>query len=192
MGSLEMRWQFSVARKQLRALDMGRDEYILLRIKLNYYAGENKEGRLLARCLRSQALQQGVAEKKLSESIVLQQNEQIAAEFAGFHTALYSAEEINDDSIDAFLDAVPLSSIPLESAICLDRDITTAEVPMAIQRLKPGKAPGHDGFGAEFYRVFETLLDRVLAWSYNEISSTSSLAIEGKDPKGSSYCPYLS
>ncbi|KAJ1112608.1 hypothetical protein NDU88_000870 [Pleurodeles waltl] len=113
-------------------------------------------GRLLAQRLRSQAILQGVTELKSSEGMVLQLDEQIVVKFDDFYTALYSAEDITDDSIDAFLAAVHLSSIPLESAICLDKDITPAEVLMAIQRRKLGKVPGHDGFGAEFYSLRDT------------------------------------
>ncbi|KAJ1100243.1 hypothetical protein NDU88_005330 [Pleurodeles waltl] len=51
----------------------------------------------------------------------------------------------------------------------LDGDITKAKVLAAIQRLPTGKAPGPDGFSAEYYKAVGPLLALVLTRLYNEL-----------------------
>ncbi|KAJ1179669.1 hypothetical protein NDU88_004903 [Pleurodeles waltl] len=65
--------------------------------------------------------------------------------------------------------SVPLPRLPLTKGEALDGDITIAEVLAAIQQLPAGKAPGADGFSAEFYKSFGSLLAPVLVRLYNEL-----------------------
>ncbi|KAJ1116326.1 hypothetical protein NDU88_004541 [Pleurodeles waltl] len=174
--SLAIWQQLNAARKLLRALDMGRAEYALLQTKQKCYRGGNKAGHLLAQLLRSQAIAQGVTELQLSDGTTLQLDEQTAVEFADFYTALYSEEEIAGASIEAFLDAVLLSSISPVSARCLDKDITPAEVLMTIQRLKPDfrlhrrVAPGlQDSVG--LWTTWDMLIRYILIRSGSSVGS---------------------
>ncbi|KAJ1174247.1 hypothetical protein NDU88_006069 [Pleurodeles waltl] len=93
--------------------------------------------------------------------------EQIFAQFERFYSNLYMAEELNYEVVEDYLTSVPLTRISLAASEMLDGDITISEVLVAIQRLPSGKAPGADGFSADYYKSFGSLLAPILAWLYN-------------------------
>ncbi|KAJ1079886.1 hypothetical protein NDU88_000118 [Pleurodeles waltl] len=123
----------------------------------------NRAGCLLAHQLRVQAAGRRVVELQLPDGTRTCQEEQIVNQFERFCSDLYTAEELDEEGVEEYLNAIPLTPILPAASDLMDGDITTAEVLAAIHRLPLGKAPGAYGFGAEYYKSFSPLLATVLA-----------------------------
>ncbi|KAJ1141969.1 hypothetical protein NDU88_008297 [Pleurodeles waltl] len=96
-----------------------------------------------------------VAEVHLPDGTLPSQEVLILQQFEMFYSDLYAAEQLDSQDIDDYLDSAPLPQIPTADRNTMERDITPAEVIGTIQCLQTGKAPGLDGFGAEFYKALE-------------------------------------
>ncbi|KAJ1192202.1 hypothetical protein NDU88_001514 [Pleurodeles waltl] len=79
--SLAVRRQLAIQRKQLRALDEGKEEYALLRTKQKFYTGGNRAGRLLAHRLRIQSTEHRTAELRLPKGTLTCPEEPIRQHF---------------------------------------------------------------------------------------------------------------
>ncbi|KAJ1083844.1 hypothetical protein NDU88_003999 [Pleurodeles waltl] len=175
-GSLAVRRQLTTQRKQLRALDEDKPAYALLRTKQKFYTGGNKAGRLRAHRLRTQATERRVAEQRLPYETLSCQDELIRLQFERFYSDLYSAEEVDPTEIEEYLDTAPVARLPPpRDSATLENDITTTEVLAAIHHLKPNKALGADGFGAEFYKALGTQLAPIQTRLYNALGPTFPL-----------------
>ena len=119
----------------------------------------------------------------------------INATFKDFYTQLYSSQSDGDEAkTNAFLDPLPIPTIPPDMAKKLEAPITEAEIIVAISAMQSGKSPGPDGFPAEFYKRFSALLSPQLAIVLSESLRLGSLppslneacitliAKKGKDP----------
>ncbi|KAJ1217494.1 hypothetical protein NDU88_005088 [Pleurodeles waltl] len=80
-GSLAVRRQLAIQRKQLRALDEDKAEYALLRTKQKFYTGENRAGRLPPHRLRTKATERRVGELRLPDGTLTCQEELIRQQF---------------------------------------------------------------------------------------------------------------
>ncbi|KAJ1199385.1 hypothetical protein NDU88_003221 [Pleurodeles waltl] len=67
---------------------------------------------------------------------------------------LENREAQHGQGVERNLTSVPLARVPSVASEMLDGDITIEEVLAALQRLPMGKAPGADGFSAEYYKAF--------------------------------------
>ncbi|KAJ1197663.1 hypothetical protein NDU88_001519 [Pleurodeles waltl] len=169
-GSLAVRRQLSVQRKRLRALDEGKAEYAVLRTKQKFYTGGNRAGRLFALRLHIQATECRVAELRLPDGTLTCREEPIRQQFERFYADLYSAEGVDQSKVEDYLDSAPVARLPPVDSAALEKDITPTEALRAIHRLKPGKALGADGFGAEFYTSLGAQLAPILARLYNALN----------------------
>ncbi|KAJ1209461.1 hypothetical protein NDU88_004839 [Pleurodeles waltl] len=150
-GSLAVRRQLAVQRKQLGALD----------------EGKAKAGRLLAHRLHIQATECRVPELRLPDGTLTCREELIRQQFKRFYADLYSVEGVDQSEVEDYMDSAPVARLPPVDSAALEKDIKPTEVLEAIHRLKPGKASGADGFGAEFYTSLRAQLAPILARLYN-------------------------
>lgn len=56
--------------------------------------------------------------------------------------------------IKAFLDPLPIPTIPPNLVEKLEAPLTQTEITLAISSMQSGKSPGQDGFPAEFFKSF--------------------------------------
>lgn len=97
-------------------------------------------------------------------------------------------------SFKAFLDPLPVPTIPPNLVEKLEAPLTQTEITLAISSMQSGKSPGPDGFPAEFFKRFSALLSPQLTTILSESLRLASLppslneacimliAKRGKDP----------
>ncbi|KAJ1142954.1 hypothetical protein NDU88_009266 [Pleurodeles waltl] len=91
-----------------------------------------------------------VAEVRLPDGTLINQEALILQQFKRFYSALYAVEELDSQDTDDYLDSTPLPWRPTADRDTMKKDITPEVVIGTIHCLQAGKAPGADGFRAEF------------------------------------------
>jgi hypothetical protein len=76
----------------------------------------------------------------------------IVSECQSFYQRIFTAEHIDDNAVNYFLDGLPKLSTT-QADVC-DGPISYGECLLAIRGMKNGKSPGSDGLGKEFYDKF--------------------------------------
>lgn len=115
--------------------------------------------------------------------------------------SLYSSDSPpSPDELEKFFRSLQIPSVSADHFRELEQDLTVTEITLAIRNMQSGKAPGPDGFSANFYKKFSDQLSPLLL-SVFEQSLTSKppsmreavislLAKKGKDCLScSSYLP---
>lgn len=118
--------------------------------------------------------------------------------FSSFYKTLYSGDQLDPQAQNLYLRALQLPQVTPEWNDILIAPFSTEEVSQAIKNLKPHKAPGPDGYTANFYKTFSSELVPHLTQLFNTMAqegSTSPTMAEavitilpkpGKDPQA---CP---
>ena len=119
-----------------------------------------------------------------------------------FYFSLYSEENSSDFTIDEYLSHINFPTLNTEKTKLCDLEISENECWLTLNKMSTNKAPGPDGFLAEFYITFwgelKSLLLSCITYSIvmGEISPTQSQGIitlipkKGKNPLSpSSYRP---
>lgn len=71
-----------------------------------------------------------------------------------FYSDLYTSTDLaRQDILDYLQDSTPTMRLTAEHKDLLDQDITKDEIGSVIASLHTQKAPGEDGFAAEFYKA---------------------------------------
>lgn len=137
-----------------------------------------KSAKYLAYKLRKQQEESTIYQIKNPQTNILETKlERIQKCFEVFFRDLYSQPTASEeDCIDAFLGSLDLPSLLDFQNENLIRPISVEEINAAITRLKPGKAVGPDGYGAQWYRCLRSELVPLLLMTFNYILQ------EGKIP----------
>ncbi|KAM7293425.1 hypothetical protein ISCGN_026555 [Ixodes scapularis] len=101
------------------------------------------------------------------EGGVATSQEEIAAMFEEAYGKLFREEELDEDAFVSVLRGSP--TVPDETTDVMNCPIRPSEVQQAIKKLSRNKAPGPDGIGAEFYKMFSDELSPILAEAFNDI-----------------------
>lgn len=89
--------------------------------------------------------------------------------FSNFYKDLYSLElSILESDIKKFLLSLNLPRVTVDQLTYLDAPITVEEIVGVIKHLPSDKAPGLDGYTAEFYKSFPEDIAPLLLNTYNE------------------------
>lgn len=98
--------------------------------------------------------------------------------FEDFYTNLYKSESRGDTSLfNSFYEGLDIPQISSEFKALLDQPISCEEVSHAILSLQNGKAPGPDGFTAEFFKATHNILAGPMIDMLNEALITGLLPI---------------
>lgn len=160
---------------QLHDIYNRKAEYALFRLKINFYEGGEKNGRLLARQLRQQDNSNNIPMIKKDNGVVTSSKE-INQVFKCFYENLYTSScAPNPEEITTFFSGIHLPSISNEQKDMLDTPITEEEIRAAISSMKTGKSPGMDGFPVEYYKKFIDILAPILHKVYMEAFERGSL-----------------
>ena len=151
-------------------------EFALFRARHKYFEEGDKAGRLLARYIRqreNESIILGVAD---GNGIVRSDSTLINGIFRDFYSNLYKSElHADPQEISSFLASLDLPSLSDEQCAGLDRPITLEEIKETIMTLKSGRAPGLDGFTAEFYKTYVEEISPILLDMYREAIETGIL-----------------
>ncbi|KAL2085077.1 hypothetical protein ACEWY4_018397 [Coilia grayii] len=130
-------------------------EFLLFRARQRFFEGGDKAGRLLANYIKQQETHSNIPAIHDQQGVLHTSPSDINNTFKIFYEHLYSSESTADRSeIKAFLNNLDLPVLSSDQKHLLDRPITVTEILDVIKSLPTGKAPGPDGFTAEFYKCY--------------------------------------
>uniref|UniRef100_A0A803TLV0 Reverse transcriptase domain-containing protein n=1 Tax=Anolis carolinensis TaxID=28377 RepID=A0A803TLV0_ANOCA len=123
-------------------------------IKQYNFENANKPGQWLARRIRKKKQRQQIT-NIIENGQIYTTDEEILEIFKQYYTNLYRKEEVNLNEISQYLGEFKFQKISDQQREILNKEITITEIRKAIMTMKPNKAPGPDGFQADFYKVFQ-------------------------------------
>ncbi len=143
----------------------------------------DKPHRLLARQLRHSQASQAILRIKNKRGQMVTDQQEINKCFEDFYRNLYSSNNTtSQDEVNEFLEKCDLPKLDQDAAAELDAEITLDEVKATIAQLPNNKAPGPDGFGAEFYKAYSSLLAPLILRMFNrswEVGSLTNTLYQG-------------
>lgn len=175
----------------------------LLQSKSLFYVHGDKSGKRLANQLKGFKAKQHITKIQMDDGNITSDPSKINDTFRNFYSRLYTSDLSNDNTLmKNFLDRLELPTLTHDNKTRLDEPISQGEIAAAISSLQSGKSPGPDGFPAEFFKTFSSLLSpylcSVLSDSFKQDRLPASLyeacicliVKKGKDPtECSSYRP---
>ena len=105
-------------------------------------------------------------------------NEEILELQLNFYKNLYTAKDINDVKANKFTKNLPKLTDEMRNRIC--REIIDSEIAEALLALPNNKAPGSDGFTADFYKFFWPDLKTFVCNSIKFAIQSGTLSIDQK------------
>ena len=151
-------------------------EFALFRARQKYFEEGDKAGRLLARYIKQREAMSAIPAIRDSEGRLISDPKRINSAFRGFYNHLYTSESIAEqEEITSFLADLDLPKLSMNQIKRLDLPITVGEIMEVIKLLPTSKAPGLDGFTAEFYKAYSEELAPLLLNMYNEALKEGTL-----------------
>lgn len=144
-------------------------EFNLFRARQTYFESGDKAGKLLASYIKQRDSASTIPAVRSPSGEIFTATGDINKTFKEFYTDLYSSTSIStDEEIHTFLEPLGLPKLTEGEREFLDADITREELIEVINALPAGKAPGPDGFTAEFFKSFAPELAPYLLEVYTE------------------------
>lgn len=152
-------------RLELRSLLLDQFEFNHKRFKSTQYATGNKAGKFLSKQIKGSRTKSSIPflyHPFTKEKFINPQD--IANAFSTYYSSLYNlkgdphTKQPTPSDITAFLQSIHLSTLSTLQLETLNSLFTTQEIAKAIKLLPINKAPGPDGFVAEYYKQFTPLL----------------------------------
>lgn len=136
----------------------------------------NKSSKYLANQIRRNKEKATISAIKNSAGKLTSSPVEINQVFYNFYNKLYTPEiNSNQESIDSFLDSINLPQLNELQKNKLELPISQDELFAALQRMPNNKAPGPDGFPAEFYKQFWSILSPLFMRMISESKQNSKL-----------------
>lgn len=130
-------------------------EFSLFRARQRFFEGGDKAGRMLANYIKQQETYCSIPAICDQQGVLHTNPVDINNTFKVFYERLYSSESTaNSVAIETFLNNLDLPSLTLDQKQLLETPITAEEIQEVIKSLPTGKAPGPDGFTADFYKCY--------------------------------------
>ena len=87
-----------------------------------------------------------------------------------FYSKLYSRKpvDLNNEEIKAFLENLNIQRLSDELSASCEGNITLQECEGILSSFQTGKTPGNDGLPVEFYKIFWSLIGKLMTDSFNE------------------------
>lgn len=147
--------QIVLIKNELNILLRERAEFLIKRVRQNYYFNGSRPSHLLALKLRSNEKLSNITAIKSHDGVLVTGQAQINNVFRRFFSELYASEILNETSDTApFLQSLDLPQLSTEQTSHLDQDISLLEMKEALSQMNKKKSPGLDGIPAEFYLFF--------------------------------------
>lgn len=177
--------QLDQLRHDLRILLISQHKHIVKKWKANYYSQGNKAGKLLANQVKEKTIKQKIPFIfHPNTGIRLSNPKDIANAFRDYYNNLYNLKDDttnhqpSPEMIQKFLDSISLPKLNLDQLQYINAPISMSELNKTILSLPNNKSPGPDGFSAEYYRTFHSILGPHLINIYATAISTSSFPPE--------------
>ncbi|XP_054631650.1 E3 ubiquitin-protein ligase znrf1 isoform X1 [Dunckerocampus dactyliophorus] len=151
-------------------------QFQLQRLRLEKFEHGNKHGKYLANQLKVNKEKSSISSIRNSGGHITHLPEEINSVFRSFYKNLYTPQiKPSLPDIKTFLNNIELPKLNDEQVTNLDVPISFIELHNTLHRLPNNKAPGPDGFPAEFYKTFWSLLSPIFLRMVLEIKDSSCL-----------------
>nr|XP_057934911.1 F-box only protein 8 isoform X1 [Doryrhamphus excisus] len=151
-------------------------QFQLQRLRLEKFEHANKSGKFLANQLKLNKEKNSISSIRNSEGNITHLPEEINSVFRDFYKRLYTPQiNPSDPDIETFLSTIELPKLEKNQVTTLDLPISLTDLYDALQEMPNNKAPGPDGFPAEFYKTFWSLLAPVFFKMVQEIKENARL-----------------
>ncbi len=154
-----------------------------IRLLKQTYKSGSKATKILARQLRKQQLMSTIHKIREPKTNTLEiEPEKIDKVFENYYKKLYTQpDSAGKETIRSFLNQLDLPTIGEEQNKYINSYITVKELEEAINRLKFNKAPGSDGFPAEWYKTFKKELSPMLLASLNDTLKNRKIPLSWRE-----------
>ncbi len=155
----EMLKKICKAKLELNEIINKKTKFLAQRLRWQEFEYGNKSGQFLANQLKINKEKTAICAVKDLTGDTVYDPERINNTFRDFYKSLYSPQiNPSKDEIDQFLDNITLPKLSDNQAMALDSPLTSDELQEALNSMPNKKAPGPDGFPAEFYKEFWAIL----------------------------------
>lgn len=151
-------------------------QFLIHRLRQEHFHHNNKSGKYLANLIKQNKEKTTISIIKDSAGKPIQSPEQINNIFRIFYANLYSSEKTtSQEDIDSFLNNINLPQLNKEQIDTTDSPLTDKELSTALNLMPNNKSPGPDGFPAEFYKHFWSILAPLFNRLITEIKQNSKM-----------------
>lgn len=143
--------------------------------KLSYESG-NKCGKMLAKSVRDHKFNTYIPQIISPSGHKAALPNEIANKFRDFYSTLYNLPK-GTSTLTALAECITLSQmpqIPADAGEEMEAPITVEELQRALGGMKPGKAPGPDGFTLHYYQSLLPNLGPYMVRMFNALSSDTN------------------
>ncbi|KAM9324469.1 serine/threonine-protein kinase WNK2 [Gastrophryne carolinensis] len=149
-------------RESLRDICLTEAKSMAAKCRRFFYEYSNKCGKALARALKAQRARNFISHIRDRGGRDLYLTKDIARAFREFYENLYNLPSNHHapetTNIEQYIRESGLPRLGSEVVEALEGDIELGEFMGAIKNTKPGRAPGPDGFGLDYYKEFAGVL----------------------------------
>ncbi|XP_066438159.1 uncharacterized protein [Eleutherodactylus coqui] len=154
--------------------------------RANIYTSINRPSKWMANLLKKKTIKANIPYiwSHQNNKIKLTHPKQIADAFSAYYSKLYNlkddsqTEQPNSLSIQNFLKLVDLPSLSPSQTESIDEPFSSYEVAKILESLKNNKAPGPDGYSAEYYKLFAETLTPYMTNVFNSVMQNGSFSQE--------------
>ncbi|XP_059823631.1 IQ calmodulin-binding motif-containing protein 1 isoform X1 [Hypanus sabinus] len=136
----------------------------LMKSRSDFYIHSDKSGKLLASQLKNALVKRQITKIRQQNGDLTVNHDEINKSFQDFYTSLCHSEFPQDcGTMCDFLGKLNFPKLSPDDLSILETPMTNAEIKGVISSMNSGKAPGPDGYTAEFLECFSTTLS---PWLY--------------------------
>lgn len=145
--------QLTIIKNKLEKINSIKTEGYRIRARANFIENNEKGSKYFINLEKRNAKIKNITRIKLHDNLETTNKDTILQELANFYKKLYEESEYSDEYDNLFLnDQIPKININ-EKNLC-DMEISIDECSSALNKMKPNKSPGTDGFTVEFLKFF--------------------------------------
>lgn len=153
-----------------------RNQFLIHRLRQETFHHSNKSGKYLASQIKRNKEKTAITSIMNSAEKLTNSPLEINKIFEEYYTKLYSSDlNPNQEDINQFLDNIPLPKLNTDQINSLELPITEEELHSALNHMQNNKAPGPDGFPAEFYKHFWSTLFPLFSRTITEIKQNAKI-----------------
>lgn len=157
----------------LKEIRNKKTNFLISRLRQENFNHNNKSSKYLASQIKIQKEKSTISSIKNSAGKPTNSPDEINLIFKEFHTNLYSDNNPQEEHITSFLASLDLPQLSTEQKNKLNTPLTNEEIQSAPNKMPNNKAPGPDGFPAEFYKHFWSILSTLFNKIITEIQQNS-------------------
>lgn len=163
--------------------------------KLHFHRYGNKAGKLLAKLCAGTRRPTRISTLRNADGSLITSTDDISNIITKYYTDLYAADQTDPATTEALLSKVHLPRLQAAQLEALNAPITTDDIRRTIKNMSSTKAPGPDGYTAEFYKMTNDFIPDTLKhvyaamWDGGPYLPTGTqahiklIAKKGKDPQ---------